>query len=252
MTTPIGPNSTAQVIASRNGPFAQMRTGVVVSFTANVAVVSVGGSQFEAAYLQGTTLVVGTLVACLNQDGSWLVLGRIAGVGPNLLALDNPSFEDSLPGSFPVDWFSANISGLAQWVVQQTPTAPDGDQVASVISADGAASVSYLYSSPVNVTAGDMFTVSAFAGGQYSFTDVPEADAAVVALWFANDTNLYPTTSSADIVVATATDLVAAPPYTSIGGTITAPVTGFMRIALRSTVTATQTVLWDQVILRSV
>lgn len=252
MTTPIGPNSTAQVIASRPGPFAQMRTGTVVSFTANVAVISVGGSQFEAAYLQGTTLVVGTLVACLNQDGSWLVLGRIAGVGVNLLAAGNPSFENSPPGSFPVDWFFANISGNGVPVVQQTLTAPDGDQVASVISGDALASTSYLYSQPINVTAGDQFTVSVFAGGQYSTTDLPEADAAVVALWFANNTNLYPTTSSADIVVATATDLVQAPPYTSIGGTITAPVTGFMRIALRSTVIATQTVLWDQVILRSV
>lgn len=252
MTTPYNSTQAAQILASKNGPWTQLRTGTVVSFTANVAVVSVGGTDFEAAYLQGTTLTVGSLVAVLRQDGSWLVLGRLAGVGPNLLAADNPSFEDSLPGSFPSDWFFANVSGLGSVAVEELASAPDGDQVASVISADGAASVSYLYSQPINVTAGDQFTVSAFAGADYSPTDAPEADAALVALWFVNDTNLYPTTSSADIVISSVLDLVQSPPFTTLGGTVTAPVTGFMRIALRSTVKNTERMRWDQVIVRSV
>jgi hypothetical protein len=252
VSTPYDPTQTAQILAAKDGPFSQLRTGTVVSFTANVAVVSVGGSDFEAAYLQGTTLTVGALVAVLRQDGSWLILGRLAGVGANLLANGNPSFEDSPPGSFPQDWFFANITDVSVPVVEEQLSAPDGTQVASVASSTGAASVSYLYSEPINVTAGDQFTVSAFAGGGYSPTDLPEADAAVVALWFANNTNLYPTTSSADIVIASVTDLVEAPPYTTIGGTVTAPVTGFMRIALRSSVKNSERVLWDQVITRAV
>lgn len=252
MTTPYNASQSAQILAAQDGPYAQLRTGTIVSFTANVAVVSVGGSQFEAAYVRGAVLAAGDLVAVLRQDGSWFVLGAYAGVGPNLLALANPSFENSLPGSFPASWFFANISGVGTPVVEENASAPDGDQVASVGSGDGLASNSYLYSQPIAVTTGDQFTLSAFAGGAYEPSDLHEADAAVVALWFANATNLYPTTSSADIVVATATDIVEAPPYTSVGGTVTAPVTGYMRVALRSTVTATQRVLWDQVIARRI
>lgn len=254
MTTPYSAAQTAQILASKDGPYSQLRTGTVVSFTTNVAIVSVGGSDFEASYLRGSLVAgdEGNLVSVLRQDGSWLVLGVIAGTGPNLLAPSNPSFEDSPPGSFPDDWFFATISGAPVPGVEFNAAAPDGDQVASIVSGSGAASVAYLYSQPINVTAGDQFTVSAFAGGGYEPTDLPEADAAIVALWFANNTNLYPTTSSADIVVSTVTDLVQAPPFTTLGGTITAPVTGFMRIALRGSMKATERVLFDQVILRAV
>jgi hypothetical protein len=252
MTTPYNTTQSAQILAAKDGPFSQMRTGTVVSWSPNIMEVSIGGETFPANFDRDKTFASGDLVVALHQQGSWIVLFALAGVGANLLANGNPSFEVSLPGSFPVDWFFANISGTAIPVVEEQASAPDGNHVASVTSTTGAASVSYLYSEPINVTAGDQFTVSAFAGGGYEPTDAPEADAAVVALWFANNTDLYPTTSSADIVIASVTDLVQAPPYTTIGGTVTAPVTGFMRIALRSGVKNTERVLWDQVIVREI
>ena len=94
-------NDTASEIAAAGGPYAQVRTGTVVSFATNQVLVSVGGSTFDAAYLRGTVLAAGDLVACLQQAGSWTVLGALAGVGANLLADGNPSFELSAPGSFP-------------------------------------------------------------------------------------------------------------------------------------------------------
>lgn len=239
------------MVASQGGPYAQMRTGTVVSFTTNTARVSVGGSTFTASYLEGTTLAAGNLVACLHQGGSWLVLGVLAGVGDNLLAAGNPSFEDSAPGSFPVLWFQANLSSVSTITVVTDPLAPTGTQVAAV-GGSVVGTQSYLYSQPIAVTSGEQFTLSAFAGGDYQPGDTHGADAALVALWFANATNLYPTTSAVDTVVSTATDLVQAPPYTSLGGTVTAPVTGFMRLALRSTTEASQRVRWDGAIVRRV
>lgn len=244
-------NVVPSVIAAQGGPYAQRRTGVVVSFTANQALISVGGSTFPAAYLKGVTFAAGDLVACLEQGGSWLVLGALAGVGENLLAAANPSFELSAPGSFPTLWFQANLSGVSVITVQDDPTAPAGSQVARV-TGPAVGTQSYLYSQPIQVTSGDQFAVSAYAGGDYQPSDLRTADAALTALWFANNTNLYPTTSSPDIVISTANDLVQAPPYTTLGGTVTAPVTGFMRIALRSTTQDTQAVKWDSVIVRRI
>ncbi|WP_148003147.1 hypothetical protein [Streptomyces sp. adm13(2018)] len=244
-------NTANAVAAGAPGPFTQARVGTVVSFTTNQALVSVGGSTFPAAYLRGTTLVQGDLVYCLQQSGSWTVVGALAGVGANLLAAGNPSFEASGPGSFPSLWFQANLSGTSSVSVVTDTSAPAGTQVASV-SGSAVGTQSYLYSQPIQVTSGQQFTVSAYAGGDYQPGDTLGADAALAALWFANDTDLYPTTSAVDVVIATSTDLVQSPPYATLGGTVTAPVTGFMRIALRSTTEASQRVQWDSVIVRRV
>lgn len=244
-------NVTAAAIAAEDGPFAQMRTGTVTSFTTNQAFVSVGGSTFTASYLEGTTLSAGDLVLCFHQRGSWAVIGVLAGVGSNLLAAGNPSFELSAPGSFPSLWFQANLSGVSVINTVADPFAPAGTQVAAV-SGPAVGTQSYLYSQPILATSGEIFSVSAYAGGNYQPSDTPGADAAVVALWFANATNLYPTTSSPDIVISTANNLVQAPPYTTLGGNVTAPVSGFMRVALRSTTEAGQEIRWDSVIVRRV
>lgn len=245
-------NPVPQIIAAENGPWSQLRTGTVVSFTANQAVVSVGGSTFTAAYLEGITLRVGGLVAVLRQDASWLILGNYAGVGVNLLAAANPSFEMGEGGEFPPLWFPHNIAGTAQVTTEAVSFAPDGAKVMRTVSPSGAASNSYLYSQPIPVQTGWQFSVSAFVGGDYAVTDTPTADAALVALWFANSTNLYPTTSSADTVIVSASDVIQAPPFTTLSGTVTAPVNGFMRVALRSTVSGTQALRWDGVIVRRI
>lgn len=241
-------NETAALIASQPGPYTTLRTGIITSFTTNQATVIVGTTPFTASYLRGAQLEVGDLVAVLYQGGSWLILGAYAGVGPNLLAAGNFSFEASPPGSFPTLWFQANLSGTSIIDVINDDTI-SGNQVAAV----GGAAVgtqSYLYSQPIQVTTGAQFTVSAYAGGDYQPEDTPTADAALAALWFATATDLYPTTSAVDTVITTSADLIQAPPYTTLSGTVTAPVTGFMRIALRSTTEGSQIIRWDNVIVR--
>lgn len=233
------------------GRFTESRIGTVVAATPNSMSVNVGGSvsdyAFVVPFLSGTVTPppAGTVVHLMRQDASWIVTGRVVGAGSNSIL--NPSFEVSPAGTFPTDWQSYDVSGASSATVTDVVSAPDGDLAVRVFSAQ--ASVHYLYSSPIPVLAGDIWSLSAFVGGDYG-GGAATADAAIVALWFANSTNLYPTTSSADIVVTTFVDVPQSPPFQSLYGNVTAPVTGFMRVALRSTLAAGQALVWDQAIAR--
>jgi len=243
-------NRTAQVIAADDGPKTQIRTGVVSAATASEVTILVGATSFIAAYFEPYVPQAGDLVGVLRQDSTWSVLGKVAGSGANLVT--NFSFEDDLSGSFPTNWILYDISQTSSAVVTQSPDAPDGLNVASVSTSSTTLAESFLYSAPIYVSAGDIFNVSAYVGAQYGLEDTPTADAALFALWFANDTNLYPTTSSADTSIATATDVAQAPPFTTLSGQVTAPVGGIMRVALRSAVLGDQALQYDFVIARKV
>jgi len=213
--------------------------------------VNVGGTTMEVAFdvpFTGAAIVPpnpGTVVHLVRQDASWIAVGRVVGAGSNSIL--NPSFEDTIAGTFPAPWTGYDVSGVSSAIVTDVAAAPDGDLAVRIYS--GQASVHLLYSNPIAVTSGDIWSLSAFVGGDYA-GGAATADAAIVALWFANTTNLYPTTSSADIVVATSVDVPQYPPFRSVSGTVTAPVTGFMRVALRSTLGAGQALVWDQAIAR--
>lgn len=236
-------------LAAENGPWTQLRTGVVTSTSTTSLTVLVGGTQVPAAFPKGTTFNVGDLVMIARQDASWAVLYAIAGFGPNEIL--NPSFELSGTGMPPALWFFADITNISQVSVAESTYAPDGTHYAAVFS-DSATSQSYLYSSPIPVTAGDVFNVSAFVTGFYAVDAPQTADAALVGLWFASPADLYPTTSSADIVIATYNDVPSGPPFVQLSGQVTAPVTGFFRLALRSTMAVNQSLGWDMVIAREV
>lgn len=236
-----------------SGAFTESRVGTVVLATPNSMFVDVGGVTFEVGFLLPFTATAvtppaaGTVVQLIRQDASWVAVGRLFGVGSN--AVLNGSFEASVPGSFPALWQSHNIAGTSVATVVDIPDAPEGDLAARVFS--GVASTHYLYSAPIAVTSGEVWSLGAFVGGDYG-GGAATADAAVVALWFANATNLYPTTSSADIVVATSVDVPQYPPFRSVFGNVTAPVTGYMRVALRSTLAAGQALIWDNCTARRV
>jgi hypothetical protein len=246
-------SSPPPVVSILEGPFTQSRIGVVVLATPNTMFVDVGGTTMEVAFLLPFTATAvsppaaGTVVQLIRQDASWVAVGRVVGTGSN--AILNPSFEDSQPGSQPVVWQVADISGSSTAITTTVDSAPNGTQVARVYSAQ--ASDHYLYSNPIAVNAGDVWSIAAFVGGDYN--GGPEtADARIDALWFANMTNLYPTTSSATITVVTSNDVPQFPPFRVVSGTVTAPVSGFMRVALRSTLGAGQALVWDSVTARRV
>jgi hypothetical protein len=244
----------SQALNSPEGPYTQSRIGVVTIATSNSLFVDVGSSVIEVAFLLPFTSDVvlppaaGTVVQLVRQDASWVAVGRVVGTGSN--AILNPSFEDSPPGGQPVNWYLANISGSSAAVTTDILNAPEGDYAAKVYSEQ--ASVSYLYSSPIAVTATEVWSLGAFVGGEYSGSPTWTADAAIVATWYANNVNLYPTTSSADIVVTTSLDVPQYPPFQPLSGIVTAPVSGYLRVALRSTLAAGQALVWDNITARRV
>lgn len=242
-------NPNPALLAARNGPFSQIRTGTVLGeASADTVIVLVAGSQFPARYISSYVPVAGDLVALSLQDASWMVLGRIAGQGAN--AIVGGSFEDDPIGATPDGWTLYDLTGLSAVDVRERDGAPSGNQVAAV-SAVGAVAVSYLYSPPIPVAPGQVWELGAFVGGEYPTGVTPDADAALVALWFSNATNLYPTTSAADTLVAELTDVVQVQPFSGLSGSVTVP-TGavMMRVALRSSLTTDQTLEWDLVTAR--
>lgn len=239
-------SSPPPVVSSLEGPFTQSRIGTVVLATPNTLFVDVGGTVMEVAFLLPflSTAVsppaAGTVVQLIRQDASWVAVGRVVGTGSNPIL--NPSFEDSEPGSFPVNWQTADISGVSTVAVTTTTSAPSGTRVARVFSAQ--ASEHYLYSSPIAVNSGEIWSLAAFVGGDYG-GGAQTADAKIDAMWYANMTDLFPTVSSPSITVVTSTDAPQYPPFRAISGSVTAPVTGFMRVALRSILAAGQALVWD-------
>lgn len=238
------------VLAAQDGPWAQIRTGTVVAASGSVASVLVGAATFPASVVvpfgipdpAAAVPAPGTLVAVGRQDSSWTVFGSILGVSGNLIP--NGSFEDGIPGEPPPLWTLYQVSGEATALTEFSSLAVAGDQVAAVDVVAGP-STSLLYSEPVPVVTGQRVQLAAFAGAVYDEGVAQDADAAVLALWLAQDTDVYPTTSAPDSVVASAVDVVPVPPWTSLSGNVISPVTGFVRIALRSVLTAGQTMLWD-------
>lgn len=236
-------NDTAQLLAAQGGPWAQVRTGTVADANSGSATIVVGGTSFQASFISPYVPSSGDLVAVVRQDSSWIILGRIAGQGQNLVV--NNSFESTPLGAFPDNWFLANLAGTSSNAFTVSTPVVEGSRSLSVVSATGIAAQSYVYSSPIAVTAGDIITLSAYAGADANGTTPVAVDAALFALWFANSTDLYPTTSSADSSIASAVNIPLAPPFTSLSGSVTAPVTGFVRLALRSAVNGSTSVVWD-------
>lgn len=224
------------------------KTGTVVSTSATTLRVLVAGTTIDAAYLRSYVPVAGDLVALIRQDSTWIVLGAIAGVGPNLV--QNPGFElGGAASSVPPLWFLFNESGVSTvQVLAPGNSPPEGLFVAQI---DDSASIrtAVLYSSPFSANPGETYAFSAFASGVSADT----GDITLNALGFANPTDLMPTTTF-NTVVATINDVIQAPPWTSISGTITVPAgaTTYMRVGLRAILASGVGMQWDFVTARRV
>lgn len=246
---------TATILATQDGPWAQLRTGTIERASGGTAVVVVGASSFEASIIvpfgiddPGSAVPApGTLVMVGRQDSSWAVLGSILGASGNLI--ENGSFEDSLPGTFPASWTLYDITGTSSAEVVNSVGTVAGDNAVYITTASVMAS-SFLYSSAVPVTDGDVLQLSAFAGADYEDTSPVTADAELYALWTAEETDVYPIRSAPDTLVDAASDIPQVPPWTPLSGTVTAPVTGYMRLALRSHITSDQAMYWDFAVVR--
>lgn len=230
---------------------AEWWTGEVQTVSATTLTVLVRGTTVTAAYLDipGASLSPGDLVLGARQDSSWFALWRLAGVGRNEIV--NPSFEvDGEQTGTPTGWTTFVIAGAPVVSTQRTGYAPSGEFELAV-SAGTAAQDTYVYSSPIAVTPGQTWAASAFATAVYPSGGTIDADVALYALWFANSTNLYPTTAAADTLIGQVNNIAGAPSQTSVSGTVTVPGgVAYMRIATRSITNAFRTIQWDSVVAR--
>jgi hypothetical protein len=244
-------NDLAAAIQSVLPPECEVMTGTVTLVNANLLTVLVRGTSIQAAYVGSTAPALGTLVAVLRMDSTWLVLGPLGGVGPQQVL--NPSFEaDGETASTPSSWFVANLAGSGAARATDTGYAVDGSFELAVM-AGAATQDTYVYSSPIAVAPGQVWSVSGFASATYPPATAFLADAALYGLWFANSTNLYPTTSAADTLIAQVNDLQPQPTHVSVAGTVTVPAaTSFMRVATRSMSVAGVVMFWDAVFARRV
>lgn len=241
----------AAAIQSVLPPECEVTTGTVTLVNANLLTVLVRGTSITAAYVGTAAPAVGTLVAVLRQDSTWLVLGPLGGVGPQSVL--NPSFEaDGVTASTPSSWFVANLVGSGSASARNTGFAVDGSFELGV-AAGAATQDTYVYSSPIAVAPGQIWSVSGFASATYPPATPFQADAALYGLWFANNTNLYPTTSAADTLIAQVNDLQPEPTHVSVAGNVTVPAaTNFMRVATRSLSIAGVVMYWDAVFARRI
>lgn len=240
-----------QVFGASDRSLTELQTGTVTAVSATTLNVNIRGVTIKAAYLASYSAVVGDLVAIARQDATHLVLGRLAGVGTN--AVLNPSFEqDGAISGVPTSWNFSTLSGAPTVSVLQTGFAPDG-LFELAVSAGAASQDSYVYSNPIAVSPGQQWAVSAFASAVYPSGAPQNATASLYGLWFADDTNLYPTTSSADTLIAQALNLSQAPVHASVSGNVTVPAgAAFMRVGLRSVSVAQIVMLWDLVTARRI
>lgn len=210
-----------------------MRTGTVVLVDPFAVTVTVGETDMRAAYTRQSEPAIGDVVTIMRQGATWFVLGTTSSSGGNLV--QNPSFETVNDDGTPTSWTLTNATNVMAVTVVTDAQAVDGDNVAQVFTTDPAAAVSRLYSAPFGVVVGTQLEISAYANGLYPAGAPNTADIQLQALWFANATDLYPTTSAADSTAQTITNIVQTDLMQVMRGTVTVPAGAvFARVGMRT------------------
>lgn len=261
------PTNLTDALISAKPVSAIVRTGIVTDWDPTFVQVNVGGTEIQAAYLDWyQPPIQGDLVAVVQQDSSWLVLGRYAGAGFNNVL--NPSFEDSAPASsIPLNWAQfVTITGgsplPAVISVVADDNAPQAGQVVNMAS-NGTANTVVLTSNAISVQPGEMYFLSVYAAN-FGFTPGggvtnPPHQAQIMACWFTNDTETFPSATLANdyTMVDRRVNLRTSPPYTFLSGAVQVPAAmpvsgGVMRVGLRTDFigTDTSTMRYDYVTAR--
>lgn len=239
---------------------AEMRTGVVVDWNPSTLKVMIGGSTFDAAFLDSYNPPgVGDLVIAVRQNAAWLVLGRLAGNGANPNLVLNPDFDEGAIGSTPTNWTVQAWPGgpaLATTItLQLDPGSPGGGNVARQAT-NAVAQDTGLLSNYIPVNEGESYFISAYVAS-HSVTNLQAnyPNVEIHAIWQTTSTEAFPGALADDSsMVANWVDVPESSPYKYIYGTATVP-TGatFMRVGLRTNTAAGVTsgaTQWDSVVCR--
>lgn len=229
----MGVNGVPEQLSDMINRFSATRTGTVIVVDPMKATVDVGTTVIRAAYARQSEPEVGDTVAILRQGASWFVLGTTSVSGGN--PVQNPSFEEIDESGKPVGWTLYNITNTSVYSSVYAPEeAPEGAYVLEVMPTPGVAGTSFVYSRPIAVVPGQVWELAAHVNGYYpSSTNVDTSDPSLQALWFANATDLYPTTSDTNDVADSIANITEEDVMTVIRGQVTVPAGGvFMRVAM--------------------
>lgn len=250
----MGVNGQNQQLSSMIDRFTFTRTGIITSVNPFFVLVDVGGTVIEAAYVAQSRPAVDDLVSVVRQGATWFVLGTSSATGGN--GILNGSFEEVDDGGTPSFWTLYNVTNTANFSsIEDTEEAVEGTRLLEVIAATAATSTSIVYSSPLAVSPGDVVELSVYVNGYYPSPNVNTADGDLRALWFASTADLYPTTSAADTVIESFTNItdIQGAPMRSLSGTATVPAaTNAVRVGLRSVLLDGTGLHWDFATLRRV
>lgn len=240
-----------QQLSGMTDRFSELRTGTVVSVNPFFVMVDVGGTVIDAAYVRESRPPSGVMVTVLRQGASWFVLGTSSATGGN--GILNGSFEELGPDGLPANWVYYNVTNTASWAATGDPLAiSDGGTVLEVVPLTSATSTSITYSSPVNVVPGQTVELAVYANGYYPSQNINTSGVQLRALWFTDAATLYPTTSAADTLIASAAGIVQSETLmTSLYGTAVVPAaTNVVRLGLRSVVADGAGIHYDYATLR--
>lgn len=245
----MGVNGVTQQLSGMIGQYAHTRPGTVVLVDPFFATVDVGGTEFRVAYTKQSAPHVGDTVVLTRQNASWFIIGTTSTTGGN--EAGNPSFalaDDNT--SVPLNWVIYRQSGVSDVKVTPYDKAVEGTTALAVDSGNGA-SVTFVYSDPITVLPGQIWTLSAYANGSYGSSNPNTAACALRALWFANSGDLYPTTSDPDTTVQNVTNIPEGDRMQLLTGNVTVPANSFaLRIGLRTQLSALTGARWDWVTCR--
>jgi hypothetical protein len=216
------------------------RIGTVAEATATDITVIINGTQIPAKYLDSyRNPKAGDIVVVLQQNSTWIVLGRIAGSGVNVL-VTYPSFEAqgevaaSNSTSLITGWttFYETGSPTATMSVVQDDDAPQGAFVAQINPVALSKKV-WLQSQSFDVAAGEKYAVSVYAGGVGLTTALQTVQ--LYMLGFATSTAVAPAQTTTNLVAQM--DVDNAPPYAQISGDFAIPAgyPAFARFAVTAT-----------------
>lgn len=242
-------NGVNQQLSAMIERFAYVRTGIVTAVDPFGVSVTVGETNIRAAYIRQAEPEIGDVVAVVRQGATWFVLGTSSASGVNLV--ENPSFETVRDDGTPDAWFQFIVAGTPVWSSEPDDRAVDGERVLEVFTPGAVASTSLVYSGPIAVTVGQTLEVSAYRNGFYPADNPNTTDIQLRVLWFANATDLYPTTSVADSTLVTLSNIPEDDTMTVIQGTVVVPVGAvFARVGLRTAMLTGTGAHWDFVGLR--
>lgn len=229
----MGVNGVNQQLSTVIERTALLRTGIVTQVDPFGVTVEVGENAMRAAYARQSEPEPGDTVVVLRQGASWFVIGTSSATGGNLVY--NGSFEELDINATPVGWTLTNATNVMTALARADALAVEGSNVVDLFNSGAAAAVSRYYSRPFGVTVGQQLELSAYLNGLYPEGDPNTVDVQLQALWFANATDLYPTTSAADSTAATMNNITEADLMQVIRGTVTVPAGAvFARIGLRT------------------